>query len=144
MYERILVPYDGTAAARRGAAHAVDLASVLGSTVHALYVIEEGGNPWESEPMDDQMDRAVEYAGTVTAEVAELAEEAGVGCVADHGVGPAVYEVINDYVAENDVDAIVLGSGYKGRFGGILGGVSERVVRTADVPVTTVRMREID
>lgn len=144
MYERILVPYDGTVVARRGAEHAVDLAAALGSTIHALYVIEEGGNPWESEPMDAQMDRAIDYAGTVTAEVAELAEGAGVECVTDHAVGPAVYEAVNDYVEENDVDVIVLGSGYKGRFGGVLGGVSERVVRTSDVPVTTVRTRETD
>lgn len=138
MYERILVPTDGSVDAERGARHGVDLAAALGATVHALYVVEEGGNPWMTESMDDQLDRAREYGAGVTAEVAELAEAAGVECVTATTVGPAVYERINDYVEEEGIDAIVMGAGYRGKLGGLLGSTAERVVRTASVPVTVL------
>ena len=111
MYERILVPTDGSKEARKGARHAVDLARELGSTVHALYVIKEGGNPWLSEPMEDQQDRAKEYGQGIAGEVADMADEAGVDCVTAVKAGPAVYEKINDYVEENDIDGIVMGTG---------------------------------
>lgn len=142
MYEQILIPTDGSNGAKKGARHGVDLAAALGSTVHALYVIEEGGNPWLSESMDDQQKRAEEYGEGLTGEVADLAADAGVECVTATAVGPAVYERINDYVEEHDVDAIVMGTGYRGSIGGLLGSTAEKVVRTASVPVTTVRRGE--
>lgn len=144
MYERILIPTDGSNDAKKGARHGVDLAAALGSTVHALYVIEEGGNPWLSEPMEDQMRRAREYGDELTGEVADVAADAGVECVTATKVGPAVHEKIDDYVEENDIDAIVMGTGYRGSIGGLLGSTAEKVVRTANVPVTTVRRRETE
>lgn len=140
MYERILVPTDGSKEADKGIDHAVDLAAAVGATVHALYVIEEGGNPWMSEPMEDQMDRARNYGQNITDEVVDRATSAGVDAVTAIEVGPNVHEEINEYAQEKDVDLIVMGSGYRGRFGGLLGGTAEKVLRTADIPVTTVRV----
>lgn len=139
MYDRILIPTDGSKEAEKGAQHGVDLAAEVGATVHALYVIEEGGNPWSSESMEDQQDQAREYGRSITAEVGEMASTAGVEFVSAVEVGPAVYETINDYVDEEDIDLIVMGSGYHGKFGGLLGSTGEKVLRSARVPVTTVR-----
>lgn len=139
MYERILIPTDGSNEAQKGIRHGVDLAAAVGATVHALYVVEEGGNPWLSEPMDDQMDRAKEYGRELTAEVADAAANAGVDCVTDVAVGPDVHEEIDEYAREEDIDLIVMGSGYHGRLGGLLGGTAEKVLRTTGVPVTVVR-----
>jgi len=139
MYETILIPTDGSTDAMRGAEHGVELAAALGSTVHALYVIEEGTNPWSSESIDDQLDRAREHAAAVTGEVAELAADAGVACETATAVGPHVYEEINEYVEEEEIEAIVMGSGFRGSLGGLLGSTADKVLRSATVPVTVIR-----
>jgi nucleotide-binding universal stress UspA family protein len=96
MYETILVPTDGSSDARKGAEHAIGLAAALGATVHALYVIREGTNPWNPASLDDQMDRAREYGEELTGEIADLAADAGVECVTATAVGPEVHEEINE------------------------------------------------
>ena len=144
MFDTILIPTDGSKESEKGADHGVELAAALGSTVHALYVVEEGGNPWMSESMDDQLDRAKEYGEEVTGSVAEKAADAGVECTTAVKVGPGVHEKINDYVDEEDIDLIVMGSGYHGKFGGLLGSTAEKVLRSASVPVTTVRASDRD
>lgn len=144
MYDSILVPTDGSNDARTGAEHAVGLAESLGATVYALYVIEEGTNPWDASSLDEQLDRAREYADEVTGEVAEMAAEAGVECVTDSAVGPRVSEVINEYVEEEGIDAIVMGSGFRGSMGDILGSTADKVIRTSRVPVTVLKRTETE
>lgn len=139
MYDDILVPTDGSQDARRGAEHAIDLAAALGSTIHALYVIEEGTNPWDPASLDDQLDRAREYGDEITGEVAEMAAEAGVDCVTDTTVGPRVSEAINEYVEEEGMDAIVMGSGFRGTMGDLLGSTADKVLRMSKVPVTVIK-----
>lgn len=139
MYNDILIPTDGSNEAWEGARHGVNLAVAVDATVHVLYVIDKGGNPWLSESMDEQLSRSKKYAQTITDEVAEMAEETGTECVTEIKVGPSIHEEINDYAEEADIDLIVVGSGYKGQIGGLLGSTAEAVVRTASVPVTTVR-----
>lgn len=139
MYERILIPTDGSKEAKRGTDHGIDLAAAVDADVHSIYVIEEGGNPWKSDPMDDQMDEAEAYAQEILDDVAEQAAAAGVESVTDVLQSPSVHKAINEYVDEEDIDLIVMGSGYYGKFGGLLGSTAEKVLRSASVPVTTVR-----
>ena len=139
MYQRILIPTDGSSDAIKGARQGVALAADLDATVHSLYVITESGNPWESTSMDDQEERAKVYGREIVDEVGELAEEAGVEFVSAVRFGTKVFEEINDYVEEADIDLIVMGSGYHGEFGGLLGSTADKVVRTAHVPVMTLR-----
>mgnify|MGYP006289514621 CR=1 FL=1 len=144
MYETILVPTDGSSTAKKGEKHAIELASSLDSTIHALYVIEEGGNPWLSESMDDQQERARSYGQKFLDDFTDRAAESGVDVETHIEVGPDVYEEINEYVEEEGMDAIVMGTGYRGKFGGFLGSTAENVVRTANVPVTVIRQRPGD
>ncbi len=144
MYETILVPTDGSKDARKGAEHAVGLAAALGATVHAVYVIEEGTNPWESSSLDDQIDRAREYGDEVTGEVAEMAADAGVDCVTESVVDARVSRGILDYAEEHDIDTIVMGSGFRGSMGDILGSTADKVVRTSTVPVTVLKRSETE
>jgi len=144
MYERILIPTDGSTKAMKGAEHGVDLAAAVGAEVHALYVIEEGGNPWMSESMDDQMDRAREYGEEVTGKVGELAAEAGVDFVSAVETGPSVAKEVAEYGEEEDMDLVVMGSGYRGRIGGMLGSTAEKVLRSTSLPVTVLRRGETD
>ena len=142
MYETILVPTDGSTEGDKGAREAVGLAGALGATLHGLYVVEEGGNPWEAEPMEDQLDRAREYGQGVLDEVGSDAADAGVTYESEIKVGPAVHEKIIDYAEEVDADLIVMGSGYHGQIGGLLGSTADKVLRAAEIPVLTVRRTE--
>lgn len=139
VFETILIPTDGSSDARKGAEVGVELAAALGATVHALYVIQEGTNPWNPESLDDQMDRAREYGEKLTSEVADLAADAGVECVTATEIGPRVHAEINEYVEEEGIDAIVMGSGFRGSLGDILGSTADKVLRTSTVPVTVIR-----
>lgn len=142
MYDTILVPTDGSSDARKGAEHAVELAAALGSTVHALYVIQEGTNPWNPTSLDDQLDEARTYGEGLTAEVADLAADAGVDCVTETKVGASAAEEITRYAEEEGIDAIVMGSGFRGSMGGVLGSTADKVLRMAPVPVTVLRRSE--
>lgn len=142
MYENILIPYDGSNDAKRGAEHGTKLAAALGATVHGVYVVEEGTNPWMTESSEDQLDRAKEWGRDQLQDVGEMAEDEGVEFVSEVLVGPSVSEQVNEYAEEEGVDAIIVGSGYYGRIGGILGSVADKIVRTAAVPVITLRRGE--
>jgi len=139
MYENILIPVDGSNDAEKGIEHGIELAATVGANVHALYVIEEGGNPWMNEPMEDQLDPAREYGSELTGAVADRAADAGVESVTAVELGTDVTETINEYAAEEDIDTIVMGSGYQGKLGGLLGSTAEKVLRSAEIPVTTIR-----
>ena len=143
MYDEILIPYDGSDEARKGARHGVELAAALGSAVHALYVIDLPGAPRAMALRDDEdemRERYREYGEEVLEEVASMAAEHGVDCSATIRSG-SVSEEIVDYADEAGTNAIVMGSAYRGKLGNILGGAADRVVRSATVPVITHRMR---
>lgn len=139
MYEHILIPTDGSSDAKKGAEHGVGLAAALGATVHGLYVVREGTNPWRSTSLDEQEAEAEAYAEEILDEVRELADDAGVEFVSEVRFGPKVYTEINEYVEEADIDVIAIGSGYHGEFGGLLGSTADKVIRTALVPVLVLR-----
>lgn len=141
MYDSILIPTDGSDDAKRAAEHGVGLAAAFDATVHALYVVDLPGTPrtvYLSDSEDDLREEYEEYGREVTGDVADLAAEHGVECVTVLKSG-AIHERIVDYADEEGIDGIVMGTGYKGKLGGLLGSVAEKVVRTANVPVTTIR-----
>lgn len=139
MYDTILIPTDGGKTAMAGAEHGVEMAAALGASVHTVYVVEEGSNPWDRSSLEDQMDVAEDYGEEQTGKVADLAAEAGVDCTEEVVVGPKIPVQIYEYAEENDIDAIVMGSGYRGSLGGLLGSTAEKIVRMTDMPVTVVR-----
>jgi nucleotide-binding universal stress UspA family protein len=141
MYDNILIPYDGSDESDVGADHGLDLAESVDATVHALYVADLPGAPRAMYIRDDEeemRERYREYGEEVTGEVCERANEAGLDCVKAIQTG-AVHEEVVDYAEENDIDLIVMGAAYRGKVGALLGGSTEKVVRTSSVPVTTVR-----
>jgi len=143
MYDSILIPFDGSDEGLRGAEHGVGLAKTCGATVHALYVIDLPGAPRTVYIRDDEEEMREEYrtyGEEVTGEVCEMAEEAGVDCVAAIRSGSPPEEIV-DYAKDEGIDAIVLGSAYRGKFRALLGSTAEKVVRTSEVPVITTRQK---
>ncbi|QHS16422.1 universal stress protein [Halopenitus persicus] len=144
MYDQILVPTDGSPAANAAIDHAIDLAKRYDARIHALYVVDgsaystlEAGSEIVLEALESEGEEA-------TDRVAEAAAEAGVETVTSVVNGTA-YRTITEYVDDNAIDLIVMGThGRQGIDRYLLGSVTERVVRTADVPVLTVHKNDDD
>lgn len=141
MYDRILLPTDGSDASSRAIEQAIGLAAETGAELHALFVVED--IPYAPEMMDDEVEGQLRAVGEEALEaIREQADAAGVSVVATLEEG-APHDVILDYADAADADLIVMGThGRSGLDRYLLGSVTERVVRTADVPVLTVRMDE--
>ncbi|GAB7091273.1 universal stress protein [Halorubrum luteum] len=139
MYDEILVPTDGSPASDAAIDHAIDLAERYDARLHALYVVD-GAAYSTLEAGSEIVLEALESEGKdATERVARAAGDAGIDAVTTVSSGTA-YRSIIDYADENDVDMIVMGThGRKGIDRYLLGSVTERVVRTSDVPVLTVR-----
>jgi len=144
MYDRLLVPTDGSFAVERAISHAIDLAEVHGAAIDALYVVNAtsyGGLPMETAW--DGIGRALEDEGEAAVDrVRELAEARNADvpvrtCV----VNGSPSRSIVDHARSNECDLIVMGTHGRGGIDRLLlGSVAERVVRAAPVPVTTVRV----
>ncbi|WP_115865451.1 universal stress protein [Halorussus litoreus] len=139
MYETILVPTDGSEGATAAAEHAFDLADRYGATVHVLYVADVRMSPISSgmdrEEVLDLIDASEENP---TGPILERADDRGVSAVEAIRVG-VPDQVIREYADEHDVDLVVMGThGRTGLDRALLGSVTERTVRTSDVPVLTV------
>ncbi|HKJ59575.1 MAG TPA: universal stress protein [Halobacteriales archaeon] len=141
MYDRILLPTDGSEVAESAASHAVALAAATGAQLHVLYVVDaEAIGLVTPVTLDvDEVRTSLRHAGEeATAAVAEAAEEAGVDVVEVVEVG-VPGEEIRDYAAANGVDLVVMGThGRSGVDRFLLGSVTERVVRGSGVPVLAV------
>jgi len=163
MYDDILYPTDGS----EGAAAALDtcrgIATAYDATVHVLYVMEQGtihgfageievtgtGGPGAGEARgesgvlpehtksEEVQAEAREYGTALVEEVAEQLGDVETRTEVRHG---APHEAVVDYTDAHGIDLIVMGT--RGRTGlerYLLGSVAERVIRTSDVPVLTVR-----
>ena len=139
MYDRILLPTDGSDANGRAVEQGVGLARETGAGLHVLFVLEDV--PYAPETMDDAVEGQLREIGEAAMEeIEERAEAAGVDLVTEMREG-VPHETILEYAEEADVDAVVMGThGRSGLDRYLLGSVTERVVRAAEVPVLTVRM----
>ncbi|ADD07314.1 UspA domain protein (plasmid) [Natrialba magadii ATCC 43099] len=149
MYDTILIPTDGSKGTERAIANGLDIAQQYDATVHALYVIDTAellevgyvGNRSDFEatiePLEDEAKQAV-------GDIRERAQQHDVDVITLVREG-VPYETIMEYVDESGADLIVMGThGHRGLPRYLLGSVTERVVRMADVPVLTVRMHDCD
>ena len=153
MYKHILYPTDGSAGSEAAIEHVREIAEAFDATVHVLHVVDtrqfslgmsgnyiSGPKGYSNRDRPSEDDRKRELEERATPFVEELAADfEGIETI------PAVREgnphaVILEYIDENDIDLVVMGT--EGRTGVeryLLGSVSEKVVRLADPPVVTVR-----
>ncbi|WP_135823808.1 universal stress protein [Halorussus ruber] len=132
-YERILIPTDGSPGATAAVEHGIALAERLEATVRVLYVIEgERGLPSIGDPLRDE---AVEVVEAVAEQVSE--REVALSTHVQPGIP---HEVINNFVSAYGIDLVTMGThGRSGVRRHLLGSVTERVLRTSDAPILTVR-----
>jgi nucleotide-binding universal stress UspA family protein len=149
MYERILVPFDGSHTSTKGLEEAVKLAKLSGAALRVVHAIEILDFATGFEPY------AV-YARDVLPNMKKVGErilEQARGRAAASGVavetllienpGARVSELIIEQAKAWKADLIVIGThGRRGAARVLLGSDAEQVVRSAPVPVLLVRAAE--
>lgn len=142
MYDRILLPTDGSTEAEHAAEHALALAERDDGTLHVLSSIDSAAFGAEVRAATIT-DRLEERARTAVDRLCTRATDRGVAGVRGEVVDGPPHRAILAYADEHDIDVIVMGThGRSGIERYLLGSVTEKVVRTADVPVLTVRIPE--
>jgi len=144
LYDRILVPTDGSPEGRRAVDHAVDLAAAHDATVSGLYVINTA--TYNGLPMETAWEGVTTLLNTDGQEALEMVEEVatdrGVPVETEMTEGSPAREIIRA-ADRQDCDLIVMGTHGRGGLDRLLlGSVAEKVVRGAEIPVTTVRIDE--
>jgi nucleotide-binding universal stress UspA family protein len=107
MCDTILVPTDGSTAARNALEHAIDLAAAFDTEIRGLYVVDisTSGSLGGYEPIAGRLNGIGRKALST---VSRLANEADVESETELREGAACRE-INDYCTESDADAIIMG-----------------------------------
>ncbi|MFB6159184.1 MAG: universal stress protein [Candidatus Nanohalobium sp.] len=141
MYDKILVPTDGSEGAEVAVEHAIDLAKKYDAELHAVYVVDVRAGS-AADMWANLLSEFEEIGEEATEGIKTRAREAGVKAVAEVVRG-IPHREINDYAGENSVDLIVMGThGRSGLDRILLGSVTEKVVRTSEIPVLTVGREE--
>jgi nucleotide-binding universal stress UspA family protein len=136
MYDRILVPTDGSRSAEAAARQGLVIAAAFDASVTVISVADE-------RRRGDRLSEA-QAQGAVSSLEELFEQESALSCrtVVERG-NP--YEVILSFAAENDVDLIAMGThGRRGLSRVLLGSVTERVIRLSEAPVLAVPPYAID
>jgi nucleotide-binding universal stress UspA family protein len=147
MYERILVPVDGSETSKRGLKEAIRLAKEQGARLKCLHVIDEhflAHDYLGFAYMPDLFESLRKNGETILEEASEEAEKGGVSAesVLRESGGIRVSERILDEANAWAADLIVMGThGRRGISHLALGSDAELVVRGSTVPVLLVRTR---
>lgn len=139
MYDTILVPTDGSEVSERAAREAFELARAVGATVHVLFVVDESASSFllTTDTMSQVLTALQDAGDQATADVAALAgDDVEVETAVVRGM--SIHGAIVDYVEDNNVDLVVMGT--RGRHGveHLLGSTTQRLLTTVDVPVLVV------
>jgi nucleotide-binding universal stress UspA family protein len=138
-YENVLIPTDGSASAIHAANHGFCLAAALDATVHVLSVIDDTslGPDVRSTISDEESEQAATEAAD---DLISEAETHGVANTVRHVEYGTPISGILDCIEANDIHAVVMGTtGRRGTDRILFGSVAEKTVRSARVPVITVR-----
>lgn len=136
MYSSILVPTDGSEGAEVALEHAESLAESYGAEIHLLFVADV--RTQNTGNMAPNMIGELQETGEEAVESMKEKLNKGIDVKTEVETG-IPHREINEYVEEKDVDMIAMGThGRTGLGRVLLGSVTEKVVRTSEVPVLTV------
>jgi nucleotide-binding universal stress UspA family protein len=149
MYQKILVPVDGSSTSNQGLDEAVKLAKLTGASLRLLHVVDElvFATGFESGAVytADMIPLMREAGETILREAKGRAEASGVKADTQlfEGMALRLCDIVVRQVQEWGADLIVIGThGRRGVGRLLLGSDAESVLRTATVPVLLVRAVE--
>lgn len=142
MFDRILLPTDGSDAVRPAVETALNLAETYDATLHVLFIVDQpvsaSGTAEGFTGLDNLLDELEEEGHRATDAIAERANDSDIETVAAVRRGNPRDDILT-YATEHDVDLIVMGThGRTGIKRTLLGSVTEAVVRHSEIPVLTV------
>ena len=142
MYTEILVAADGSDESAVALEHAFGLAEQFDATLHAVYVLNTTNSPLG---LDNVLTDVHNPPGeSVIEEVLQEGQQQGIS-IEGHVLKGVPHETIVEYAIENGIDLIVIAThGRSGVVRGVLGSVTENVIRRSEVPVLTVRITNLD
>lgn len=147
-YSRILITTDGSENADMAIPFGTEIAQRFGSTVHVLNVVDlqSAGGVFNAGGLDKEFVERLEVRGqdAVDRAATKIGESAPNLTVETAVERTASFEGtaagIREYVAENDIDLVVMSShGRSNLERQLLGSVASTVLRTVDVPVLVVK-----
>lgn len=141
MYDRILVPTDGSSMVDQTLEHALSLATSEDATIHAVYVVDTRITRSADQSMQDELESKLEAEGsTAISTVLDRVTAAGIEATGEILSGSPSTKIV-DYAQEKNIDLIIIGPTGKTPREKVtsLGSVSERVVSDATVPVLLAR-----
>jgi nucleotide-binding universal stress UspA family protein len=146
MYQRILVPVDGSPTSDAGLEEAIKLGKLTGARLRVLHVIDETAFLTSGDgfvPMSGDVFTILKEAGQTVLEAARARVDAA-GIPVDVALFDSLSARLSDRVAQQvkewGAEVIVLGThGRRGVGRMMLGSDAEQIVRTANVPVLLVR-----
>lgn len=146
MYQRILVPFDGSATSLRGLDEALMLAKSTGAAVRLIHMLDDflyvGGVENCTAYTRDVIPDLRRAAYAILQSGREHAARAGIEVETQllERVGARLSDVVEEQVQSWPADLVVMGShGRRGMRRAILGSDAEQVLRHAHVPVLVVR-----
>ncbi|MCQ2559809.1 MAG: universal stress protein [Clostridia bacterium] len=142
MYQKILVPLDGSAKAEKALLQAINLAKLTQGSITLLHVISEL-SPYLNDGLGGAYQQVYQDLQVTGENILEKVQQKYVseGVVLEGKIvwGNAAEEVCKE-AEDNNYDLIIMGSrGLSEVKGFIMGSVSNRVVRHAVCPVLIVR-----
>jgi len=147
MYERILVPVDGSPTSQRGLAEALAVARLTGAKLRLIHVIDEtffamGADAFAGYT-GDLFALLREGGEKILADAKAQVEAAGVALdatVLRDGLSGRVCDLVVDEAKAWPADLVVIGThGRRGAGRLLLGSDAEQILRLAPVPVLLVR-----
>jgi len=136
MYDRILIPVDGSEEATRAAREGLAFATEFDAAVDVIHVVER--KALRLTRSSDQETRLRERGTEILADVEAIAAEHGRSIATEMLEGDPA-DRISDYARERDAGLIVIGrQGLTNLGRHLLGGVTEAVLHRSEVPVLVV------
>ena len=141
MYDRILLPTDGSPGSDHVVDQAAELAATTGATLYVVSVVDEEASFVTPETVEATREALTDAGERAVARAADRATGTDVTVETEVRTGTP-HQVIVEYADEIDADVIVMGThGRSGLERYLLGSVTERVLRLADQPVLAVKIR---
>ena len=140
MFNRILVPVDGSRHAKRAVEAAVDVAKRYESSVYLLHAIRNLSLPKEilemiaaGEVTESRMEILQNSAEIILEDAKAKFDEAGISDLkCEYVIGPPATKIA-EYAKMNGIDLIVLGHRGLGPRGSLLGSVTRKLLNLTEV-----------
>lgn len=148
MYQKILIPLDGSSIAEQALPHAIELAQKFDSEIHLVQVIVQYSGAITPYELDYKMtetfrEATVREAHEYLHRIEEQFRVKNIRPVITKVIEGMVAESILEYAAHHGIQLIVMAThGRSGIGRWVFGSVAEKVLRASDCPVFLIRAKQ--